>query len=294
MAARRWPPSRGPGRRSAPRSWPGTSHGRRARRARAGRRRQCGDHGARQCSAPRRFRPDVRVVGGAASPQRGRMASREGRMAASPGRRWAGFNATQVENRRVDGTTTSMEGKAITMTSKRNIAAILGGIAAVALFLIVNPWFAVDPKSTARSDRDGRLLGLVHRPARRPLRDAQGAGRRDHRDRGPGVHAVPVRQLAGRPVLAARSACSSASPGWRPASTSSAAPAGWTAAPRSQGYWTARGRRSRRRAQAARRSPTTGTARSSRPCSTTTPTPGSPRSSCSVRWRSGSASSSAS
>ena len=35
------------------------------------------------------------------------------------------------------------------MTSRRNIAAILGGIAAVALFFIVNPWFAVDPKSTA-------------------------------------------------------------------------------------------------------------------------------------------------
>ena len=35
------------------------------------------------------------------------------------------------------------------MTNKRNIAAILGGVAAVALFLIVNPWVAVDPKSTA-------------------------------------------------------------------------------------------------------------------------------------------------
>src|SRR5436189_4243569 len=33
------------------------------------------------------------------------------------------------------------------MISKRNVAAILGGVAAVALFLIVNPWFAVDPKS---------------------------------------------------------------------------------------------------------------------------------------------------
>ena len=41
------------------------------------------------------------------------------------------------------------EGKAYEMTSKRNLAAILGGIAAVALFMIVNPWFAVDPKSTA-------------------------------------------------------------------------------------------------------------------------------------------------
>jgi thiosulfate dehydrogenase [quinone] large subunit len=35
------------------------------------------------------------------------------------------------------------------MISKRNLAAALGGVAAVALFLIVNPWFAVDPKSTA-------------------------------------------------------------------------------------------------------------------------------------------------
>jgi thiosulfate dehydrogenase [quinone] large subunit len=35
------------------------------------------------------------------------------------------------------------------MTTKRNIAALLGGISAVALFLIVNPWYAVDPKSTA-------------------------------------------------------------------------------------------------------------------------------------------------
>src|SRR3954453_17702867 len=33
------------------------------------------------------------------------------------------------------------------MTSKRSIAGVLGGIAAVALFLIVNPWFAVAPKS---------------------------------------------------------------------------------------------------------------------------------------------------
>ena len=49
----------------------------------------------------------------------------------------------------------------------------------------------------------GRVLGLVHRPAHRPVRDAQGAGRRDGRDRGSGVHPLPVRQLAGRAVLAA-------------------------------------------------------------------------------------------
>ncbi len=51
--------------------------------------------------------------------------------------------------------------------------------------------------------RDGRLLALVHRPARDPVPAAQGAGWRDHRDRGSGFHPLPVRQLAGRPVLAA-------------------------------------------------------------------------------------------
>ncbi len=35
------------------------------------------------------------------------------------------------------------------MIGKRHLAAVFGGVAAVALFLIVNPWFAVDPKSTA-------------------------------------------------------------------------------------------------------------------------------------------------
>ena len=35
------------------------------------------------------------------------------------------------------------------MATKRNLAVLLGGISAVALFLIVNPWYAVDPKSTA-------------------------------------------------------------------------------------------------------------------------------------------------
>lgn len=34
------------------------------------------------------------------------------------------------------------------MTSKRNLAAILGGIAAVLLFYLVNPWVNPDPKGT--------------------------------------------------------------------------------------------------------------------------------------------------
>ncbi len=50
------------------------------------------------------------------------------------------------------------------------------------------------------------LLGLVPGPARGPVPGAQRAGRRDHRDRGPGLHPVPVRQLAGGPVLAAHPA----------------------------------------------------------------------------------------
>jgi thiosulfate dehydrogenase (quinone) large subunit len=42
------------------------------------------------------------------------------------------------------------------MTSKRNLAAILGGVAAVSLFLVANPWIVVDPKSQV----DQILTGL--------------------------------------------------------------------------------------------------------------------------------------
>ena len=89
------------------------------------------------------------------------------------------------------------------MTSKRNIAAVLGGIAAVALFLIVNPWFAVDPKSTADQIVTVTfwvsflaLLVVLFEMRKEP-------GGETIEIEGPGVHAVPVRQLAGRPVLAA-------------------------------------------------------------------------------------------
>src|SRR5258708_3511767 len=41
-----------------------------------------------------------------------------------------------------------MEGKENAMTTKRNLAATLGGIAAVLLFYLVNPWVTPDPKST--------------------------------------------------------------------------------------------------------------------------------------------------
>ena len=52
------------------------------------------------------------------------------------------------------------------MTSKRGLAGILGAIAAVSLFLIVNPWFAVDPKGGANSwftgYNDPKVTTLVH------------------------------------------------------------------------------------------------------------------------------------
>ena len=35
------------------------------------------------------------------------------------------------------------------MTTKRSLAAILGGIAALLLFYLVNPWITPDPKSTS-------------------------------------------------------------------------------------------------------------------------------------------------
>jgi thiosulfate dehydrogenase [quinone] large subunit len=40
-----------------------------------------------------------------------------------------------------------MEGK-VAMASKRNIGGVLGGIAAVALFLLVNPWIVLEPNTT--------------------------------------------------------------------------------------------------------------------------------------------------
>ena len=40
------------------------------------------------------------------------------------------------------------KGKGNAMTTKRSLAAILGGIAAVLLFYLVNPWITPDPKST--------------------------------------------------------------------------------------------------------------------------------------------------
>ena len=35
------------------------------------------------------------------------------------------------------------------MTDKRSIAGVLGGIAAVTLFLLVNPWIVLEPNTTA-------------------------------------------------------------------------------------------------------------------------------------------------
>ena len=84
-----------------------------------------------------------------------------------------------------------------------------------------------------------RLLGLVPGAPRRAFPDAHGAGRRDHRDRRPGFRRF-LSAIHGPASSGYRSASSSASPGWRLATTSSAAKAGWTGS-RPEGLLGARG-----------------------------------------------------
>ena len=124
------------------------------------------------------------------------------------------------------------------MTNKRNLAAILGGIAVVALFLIVNPWFAVDPKSTAdqivtvvfwvsfiallvvlfevRKEPGGETIEIEGPAFTRFLFSNSQAG----------LFWLPIRLFLG--LLVAR--CRLAQVHRRRA--------GWTAARRSPGYWT--------------------------------------------------------
>ncbi len=179
------------------------------------------------------------------------------------------------------------------MTTKRNLAALLGGIAAVALFLIVNPWVAVDPKSTAdqvvtvtfwvsfiallvvlfemRKEPGGETIEIEGPAFTRFLTGNSRAG----------LFWLPIRLFVGFTFLEA---------GYHKFSG-----AGWLDGGSAlQGYWQHAVAIPAAGAGHARRSPSSGTARSSRPSSTTTPTPGSRRSSCSVRWPSGSASCSAS
>ena len=177
------------------------------------------------------------------------------------------------------------------MTSRRNIAAILGGIAAVALFFIVNPWFAVDPKSTAdqvvtvvfwvsflallvvlfemRKDPGGETIEIEGPAFTRFLFGNTRAG----------LFWLPIRLFVGFT--------------WLEAGYHKFSGKGWMDGGAAlKGYWEhavaipAQG-------QGPRPSRSSGIGASSRPCSTTAPTRGSPRSSPSVRWLSGSASSSA-
>ena len=53
-----------------------------------------------------------------------------------------------------------------------------------------------------QSDRDGRLLGVVHPAADHPVQPSRRPGRREHRGRRPGLHEVPVQQPARRALLA--------------------------------------------------------------------------------------------
>ena len=125
------------------------------------------------------------------------------------------------------------------MPSTRNVAGVLGAIAAFLLFYRRQPMGPI-PDDQARSSTDRHLGFWISFIVLLVLlfHGAQAAGRRDRRDRGSGLHAVPVRQLARRACSGCRSACSWASPGSRRAGTSSPTrPGSDGPARRSRGYW---------------------------------------------------------
>ena len=110
------------------------------------------------------------------------------------------------------------------MAQLRTLAVPIGVLAAVLLFLLVNPWIVLDG-AISQIVTVGFWVSFIVllispvQPARRP-------GRREHRGRRPDLHAVPVQQPARRAVLApdpplrrvrlarGRAGTSSTSPAW--------------------------------------------------------------------------------
>ena len=88
------------------------------------------------------------------------------------------------------------------MSILRGLAIPIGVAAAILLVLLFNPWLVIEDADPP-PDLDGRLLDLLHRAASGAVRGSKKPRKQGDRDRGPGIHAVPLRQLTCRAVLAA-------------------------------------------------------------------------------------------
>ena len=89
------------------------------------------------------------------------------------------------------------------MSNKRSIAGVLGGFAAIALFLLVNPWIVLEPNTTVNQAVTIifwvsflALLVVLFEMRKEP-------GGETIEDLGPGLHPIPVQQFPSRSVLAA-------------------------------------------------------------------------------------------
>ena len=117
------------------------------------------------------------------------------------------------------------------MSNKRNIAGGLGAIAAITLFLLVNPWIVLEPDTTVNQAVTIvfwvsflALLVVLFQ-----MRTEPGAARPSRSKAQPSPDSCSA--IHGPASSGYRSASSSALPGWKPATTSSAARAGWTEEP---------------------------------------------------------------
>ena len=106
------------------------------------------DHGSRSVAPDGHFdQMFTRSHDDGPNAKTGHMARRGGRLAV-PRALASGLNPKSTSPVALMGRS-KIEREGRSDDQQAEFAAVLGGVAAVALFLIVNPWYAVDPKSTA-------------------------------------------------------------------------------------------------------------------------------------------------